>query len=597
MSNHSKMKDVHNLQEQLQHPLESQQEQLDVDAIRKPMQELHDAGDNFNFAWRKRQLQQLRSMLMDHWDDWVGALRVDLGKCTVEAVATELLMVCTDLDYTLQHLHVWMKPTPIPSPAVCIPAYSKVQYRPLLGPAVLILGPSNYPLSLTLHPAIGALAAGNPVVMKPSELTPTVANLLSQLVNKYFPSNVMVCVTGGIPETTKLLQYSWGRIFFTGSSTVGRIVAQAAALSMSPITLELGGKSPCYIDAESTSYDNDNIMGQIAQRIVWSKTLNAGQTCAATDTLICCQSMISNLLPHLASTLISMFGTNPQYDSEIGRIVTVRNAERLVDMIKEVEDYIISQDNMDNPNRCQIITGGSKMCNASERFVAPTIVLNPPNHCRMMQEEIFGPVLPIVTVASRDDAVEYMRHTMMGTPLCLYVFTSSESVFQTIVQQVPAGSVVRNDCLVHLCSPYIPFGGLGTSGYGGTYHGRHTFELFSHALPIMYRPYVWPSFLWDWNQLRCHPFTPLKHMVTVNVVIQLPAIPVLNVRFYRRIGIFIALSVGTMWYLSISSSRPVSESIADILEIAARQVMKVSQNLRHHQTSLLSKVSISHNEL
>jgi acyl-CoA reductase-like NAD-dependent aldehyde dehydrogenase len=555
---------------------------LDVDAIRKPMQELHDSADNFEYAWRRQQLLRLRALLLDHWDDWIEALRIDLGKRDVEAMATELLMVRTDLDYTLQYLSAWMRPQKIPSPAVCIPAFSHIQHRPLLGPAVLILGPSNYPLSLTLHPAVGALAAGNPVVLKPSELAPTVAARLAHWVPQHFPSSVMTCITGGVPETTQLLQHSWGRIFFTGSAAVGTIVARAAAETMSPVTLELGGKSPCYVDEATTDLTNPHVLRQIAQRILWSKTLNAGQTCAATDTVLASEKVLAALEPHLQEAITTMFGTNPETESELGRIVTVRHAERLVALLQEVEAHIAATTPSDH-GACRILTGGAQFCHPKQRYICPTIIRNPPPDCRMMQEEIFGPILPIVTVPTRAAAVDYMRHILPGTPLCLYVFTDDDSVFARICQQVPAGSVVRNDCLVHLCSHYIPFGGLGTSGYGGTYHGKYTYDLFSHALPVMYRPYVWPSgLLWDWNTLRCHPFTRLKRFVTVHVVIQLPAIPVLHIRWYGRVLLLGTLVVtGGLWYLlSHTPPRDVRAGLANVLEHIAGRMLQGAQQCR-----------------
>ena len=537
-----------------------------ITTIRSSMQQVHDSGSNFTYQWRKTQLLTLRQMLLEHWDDYCDALYHDLHKCSVEAVATELLMVRTELDYTIRNLTSWMRPCAVPSPAVCALAYTHVQSRPLLGPAVLILGPFNYPVSLVLHPAIGALAAGNPVVIKPSELTPKVATLLSTLITQYFPPHVMVCVTGGIPETTRLLSLHWGRIFFTGSTPVGVIVAQAAAKTMTPVTLECGGKSICYIDCETTSYKNDpKLLQQIAQRILWSKTLNCGQTCAATDTVICdSHELVSQLLPQLIGSLTTMFGQNPQTDSEIGRIVTIPHTQRLIDMIVQVEEYIaslpVTNDNNDENGQCRIVWGGSRDCDASDKYIAPTIILNPPSHLRIMQEEIFGPILPIITVSDRNEAIQYMRTMnaptnsgvgMSMTPLCLYVYTNSDSVLQQMIQQVPAGSVVRNDCLIHLCSPYIPFGGLGTSGYGGAYHGRHTFDLFSHTLPVMYRPYVWPRkilALYDWNVLRCHPFTPMKKFITLHVAMRLPAIPVFHLRRVSMVLVLILAIFFGVWF-------------------------------------------------
>jgi acyl-CoA reductase-like NAD-dependent aldehyde dehydrogenase len=437
-----------------------------------------------------------------------------------------------------------------------------VQSRPLLGPGVLILGPFNYPVSLVLHPAIGALAAGNPVVIKPSEFTPHVATLLLKLISQYFTPDVMVCITGGIPETTQLLSYNWGRTFFTGSTKVGVIVAQAAAKTMTPVTLECGGKSICYIDSATTPYENDpKLLQQIAQRIIWSKTLNCGQTCAATDTVICdSDELVSLLVPQFIQSICTMFGGHPKTDSEIGRIVTQEHTQRLIDMIREVEDYIATippaetSANNDRHSQCRIVMGGSNDCDAADKYIAPTIIVNPPRHLRIMQEEIFGPILPIVTVTDRNDAIQYIR-TMNGgrtmTPLCLYVFTNSNTVLQQLIQQVPAGSVVRNDCLIHLCSPYIPFGGLGTSGYGGAYHGRYTFDLFSHSLPVMYRPYVWPRHIlpmYDWNALRCHPFTPMKKYITLHIAMRLPAFPVLHVRLVSMVLVLILAIFLGVWF-------------------------------------------------
>ena len=541
-----------------------------IESIRTSMQELHDTGINHTYQWRKSQLLTLRRMLLDHWDEYCTALYQDLHKCSTEAIATELHMIRTELDYTIQQLHTWMRHTSVPSPVLCALAYTHVQSRPLLGPGVLILGPFNYPVSLVLHPAIGALAAGNPVVIKPSECTPNVANLLSNLISQYFTPDVMVCITGGIPETTQLLSYHWGRIFFTGSTKVGVIVSQAAAKTMTPVTLECGGKSICYIDSDTTPYPNDpKLLQQITQRIMWSKTLNCGQTCAATDTVICDSAeLVSLLVPRFIQTITTMFGPHPKTESEIGRIVTVQHTQRLIDMIIEVEEYIaalppVTAENNDDHyyhSQCRIVLGGSRDCDASDKYIAPTIIVNPPLHLRIMQEEIFGPILPIITVSDRNSAIQYIRTMnaptttnggMTMTPLCLYVFTNSDHVLQQMIQQVPSGSVVRNDCLIHLCSPYIPFGGLGTSGYGGAYHGKHTFDLFSHVLPVMYRPYVWPRrFLpiYDWNALRCHPFTPMKKYITLNIAMRLPAVPVLQVRLVSMVLVLILAIFLGIWF-------------------------------------------------
>jgi hypothetical protein len=277
----------------------------------------------------------------------------------------------------------------------------------------------------------------------------------------------------------------------------------------------------------------------------------------------------------------------------MGRIVTETHTQRLIDLIQEVEEYILAnrnntdhddnddddpshQSNGTNSNHhCRIVLGGSQYCSIADRYVAPTIILNPPSHLRIMQEEIFGPILPIITVNDRMEAIQYIRTmnapirnhndkshntgndgvygvmSLTRTPLCLYVFTNSDTVLQQMIQQVPAGSVVRNDCLIHLCSPYIPFGGLGTSGYGGAYHGKYTFDLFSHALPVMYRPYVWPRHIlpmYDWNVLRCHPFTPMKKYITLHIAMRLPAIPVLHIRLVGVVLVLMLAIVLGVWF-------------------------------------------------
>jgi len=358
---------------------------------------------------------------------------------------------------------------------------------------------------------VGALAAGNPVVIKPSELTPTCEQLFAKLIPQYFEPSCVRCVTGGVPETTALLQHGWGRIFFTGSPAVGKIVAAKAALTLTPVTLELGGKAPAYIDADTCPKN----VQQIVHRILWSKTVNSGQTCAATDTLIVHESMVPALIPLMKESLRLQYGDDPS-KSEYGRIVSTKHAQRLVDMVAEVEQ------NMDDKTT-KIVTGGSKFCDASSCYIAPTIIIDPPADSKLMQEEIFGPILPVVTVKSRNEAVAFMRN-MPGTPLCSYIFTSSEAVFHEINQQVPAGSSMRNDCLLHLASQFLPFGGLGSSGYGA-YHGKHTFDLFSHTQPIMFRPVFRGA---DSNRIRFHPFPNWKRFTLLNVVVGLPGIPNLH---------------------------------------------------------------------
>jgi acyl-CoA reductase-like NAD-dependent aldehyde dehydrogenase len=492
---------------------------LDVAALVAPMLTL--GGANFTYEWRLQQLRLLYQVVVDHFDDWTTALHQDLGKSKVEAVAAELLMVKMDLDLTLSQLKHWMTPTAVPSPGVMMPCQSWVEYRPLAGAGILIIGPCNYPVSLTLQPLVGALAAGNPAVLKPSELTPNVAQTFARLIPQYFSPSVVQVVLGGISETTALLNAScWGKIFFTGSVAVGKIVATAAAQTLTPVVLELGGKCPAYVDEEVSV----SRIQQVADRIVWSKLLNAGQTCAATDTVVIHEKLLQPFVAAVQKSMMRSSGRDKEEDEydpllpEMGRIATRHHTERLYQMIVAAET---------TDDKAKVVYGGSKLCRVDQKFIYPTVICHPSADSALVTQEIFGPILSIVTVRSRDEAIDYMNRQMPGTALCLYVFCDSDRVFRQVVRSVPAGSVVRNDALLHLASPYIPFGGLGTSGYGH-YHGRFSFECFSHALPVVNRhTYV----LSDLCMARYPPFgdeSSWKSWQVRNVVVSLPAVPVIR---------------------------------------------------------------------
>lgn len=531
---------------------------LNVSDLVAPMQALHEKCVNQTYGWRCSQLLKLRALLVENWDAFTMALKEDLGKCPMEAIATELLMVKNDLNYTLKNLKSWMEPQNLPSPLVCWPGFSRLRHRPLVGPAVLIIGPCNYPVSLLLHPTIGALAAGNPVVMKPSELTPSVETLMHCLVSRYFTHDAVQCVTGGVPETTELLQYPWGRIFFTGSPKVGKIVAAAAAQTLTPVTLELGGKAPVYIDADTCPAD----IQQIANRIIWAKTVNAGQTCAAVDTLVVEAKLLGTLTVALKQSLILQYGTDPR-KSSFGRLVSPKHALRLVEMLQEVEN--------DAHDKTKIIVGGSRYCDAALCYVAPTIVLNPSPESRLMQEEIFGPILPIVTVSSRDEAFHWMRTQLPGTPLCSYIFTSSNAVFEDFATKLTSGSVVRNDCVIHLASHHIPFGGLGSSGYG-RYHGKYTFDEFSHAQAQLYRP-CFPGA--DIAMVRYHPYHTWKKwfLIDCNVIGMPFSIPNLSWLWKLLLG-YLAMLLIWAYFVPLMYKLAFQELLAVLAEAMASWLRK-----------------------
>jgi acyl-CoA reductase-like NAD-dependent aldehyde dehydrogenase len=491
---------------------------FDVAALRAPMQATHDSGINASLDWRMEQLKTMKRMLYDHWEEFILALYTDLGKNRTEAAGTELILLEREIDYFLGNLKNLMAPRQVPSPGVSLPAFSTVTPRPKTGPACLVIGPSNYPLSLSLQPVVGGLAAGNPCILKPSELASATSTLLHRLVTEYFTPSAFRVVLGGIPETTALLQESWGLIFFTGSQNVGKIVATAAAQTLTPVVLELGGKSPCYVDETAPSD-----LRAVANRIIWAKTLNAGQTCAAVDTLIVHESIVDKLLPELLKTLELQFGPDPA-QSELGRMVDTQHAARHVEMIEQVEQAVLASNGKSHANgESRIICGGSTKCDARSGYICPTIVVNPPRDCRMLKEEIFGPILPVLTVQTRGEAIQLIRD-MPGTPLCLYVFTKSSRVFDEITQKCPSGSAMRNDGVIHLASSHFPFGGLGSSGYGG-YHGKHSFETFSHHFLSMYRPCL-PGM--DFFMARYHPFGNIKSVIMEKVLFRVPDTPVLH---------------------------------------------------------------------
>ena len=400
----------------------------DFAALRAPMQAVHDSAENLSLAWRLAQLHKLRDMLLEFWDEFLDALHADLGKNKVEAAASDCFLVRDEVDDAIRNLRQWMKPEKVAGPMVMLPSFHRIEKRPLLGPACLVIGPSNYPLNLCLIPIVGALAGGNPVVLKPSELTPQTSALLERAIHKYFDAGIIRVVNGGVSVTSQLIQLPWGKIFFTGSERVGKIVAAAAAQTLTPVVLELGGKCPVLVDETAPSE-----MQLVANRIVWAKLFNAGQTCLAADYVLVHESKLDTLLECLVRTMEWQYGKNPQ-QSELGRIVTKEYAQRLQDMIQEVE-----QD-----KETRMIVGKSDDCDPADRYVCPTIIYNPPNTARLWKEEIFGPILPVKSFKTRQEAINKVR-SMPGTPLAIYVFTRQEKVLHEYMRSIRSGAVVRND--------------------------------------------------------------------------------------------------------------------------------------------------------
>ena len=427
-----------------------------------------------DLSWRKSQLEQLKRMLLTHQQDFLAALKADLNKAEHEAWSTEIGFVVGDIEHTIKHLKSWSKARTVKTPVFLQPGKSYLLPEPL--GCVLIIGAWNYPLQLVLAPLVAALAAGNCAIIKPSELAPNTANLLATIVPRYMAHNACQVVTGGVAETTELLQQKFDHIFYTGGERVGKIVMRAAADHLTPVTLELGGKCPCIVD-------NTANLPVSAARIVWSKWMNAGQTCVAPDYVIVEKSLLQPLIQALKQKITEYYGSDASQSADYGRIVNADHFARL-------HSYLQNQD---------IIVGGN--VDAEKKYIEPTIVLNPRTDSSVMLEEIFGPILIIQTVDHIQESIALINSK--PKPLALYVYTKDRQFEQLVLSQTSAGSVTINDGMVFMANPNLPFGGVGNSGMG-VYHGKFGFDTFSHLKTVIKRRF------WLDVALRYPPFSALK---------------------------------------------------------------------------------------
>lgn len=407
--------------------------------------------------YRLTQLRRLKSVMKERERELLDALKADLGKSEFEAYTSEIGFVYEEISHVLRSLSGWMRPRSVPTPLLLQPAVSRIYSQPK-GP-VLIIGPWNYPLQLVLAPLVGALAAGNCVVLKPSELAQATSRAIANLIANAFPAELCAVVGGGVPETTELLKEAWGHIFFTGSIPVGRVVMRAAAETLTPVTLELGGKSPCIVD-ETIDLE------VTARRIVWGKFFNAGQTCVAPDYLLVPGGIKDRLVAAMQVQVREFFGPDPAKSPDYGRIVNDRHFERIRNLISG-----------------RVIIGGQN--DRSSRYVAPTLIDDVRISDKIMEDEIFGPILPIMAYNRLDDAFDVIK--ARPNPLACYVFTNSKTTERRVIEEVPFGGGCVNNALVHLANPHLPFGGIGNSGVGA-YHGKHSFETFSHRKAVVKSP-------------------------------------------------------------------------------------------------------------
>ena len=437
---------------------------MSIPAVVSDARKVFDSGATRSPAARAASLRALRAMITDNESAIEAALWADLHKGAGEAQLTEISVVLAEINHALRHLRRWTRARRGPVPLALWPARARLVPEPL--GVVLVIAPWNYPLQLLLDPLAGVLAAGNTAVLKPSELAPQTSALIARLVPAYFPDGAVRVVEGGVAETTELLAQRFDHIVFTGSGAVGRVVLRAAAEHLTPVTLELGGKSPAWVD-------DDAHLDQAARRLVWAKFTNAGQTCVAPDYVMTTPGRVPALVEALRRAISDLWGDDPRASRDYGRVVNERQFDRLVALLDGAD----------------VVIGGEH--DRAERYVAPTVVVSagravgPDAADPLLREEIFGPVLPIVAVESAEQAVEVVNN--WDKPLALYVFTSSARTRRLFEQRTSSGAVVHDAGLIHVAATGLPFGGVGASGMGG-YHGPYSWRAFSHLKPVLRKP-------------------------------------------------------------------------------------------------------------
>ncbi|MEU4361109.1 aldehyde dehydrogenase family protein [Promicromonospora sp. NPDC023987] len=415
------------------------------------------SGRTAETRWRRDQLAALDLLLADNGSAIEAALQSDLGKHPLETHTIEIGSVRSEIAVTLKSLAEWTKPREVVAPDYLLPATASTVLQPL--GTVLIISPWNYPVHLLLMPLVGAIAAGNAVVVKPSELAPQTSHLMAKLFPAYLDSDAVRLVEGAVDETTELLEFPWDHIFYTGNGTVAKIIMAAAAKHLTPVTLELGGKSPVWIDE---SADVDAAAGWLA----WGKLLNAGQTCIAPDYVLATPAVVDPLVEALVRHTAEMYGDDPHASADFGRIVNARHVDRLAGLLGSGVTVIGGQSDHE------------------DRFVAPTVLRDVTFDDPVMSDEIFGPILPIVTVADADEAIAFINSR--DKPLALYCFTERTDVRTAFLERTASGGIAINATMAQAGIDGLPFGGVGASGTGA-YHGERSVRVFSHERAVLHK--------------------------------------------------------------------------------------------------------------
>ncbi|XP_077020126.1 aldehyde dehydrogenase family 3 member A2 isoform X1 [Tamandua tetradactyla] len=408
------------------------------------------SGRSRPLRFRMQQLEALRRMVQEREKDILAAIAADLCKSEFNAYSQEVISILGEIDNVLQKLPEWVAPRPAEKNLLTMLDEAYVHSEPL--GVVLIIGAWNYPFVLAIQPLIGAIAAGNAVIVKPSEISVNTAKMLATLLPQYLDQDLYVVINGGVKETTELLKQQFDHILYTGNTAVGKIVMEAAAKHLTPVTLELGGKSPCYID-------KDCDLDIACRRITWGKYMNCGQTCIAPDYILCEPSLQSQIVQKIKETVKEFYGENVKESPDYERIINARHFKRVLSLLEGQK----------------IAYGGES--DEATRYIAPTILTDVDPETKVMQEEIFGPILPIVPVKNADEAIQFINGR--EKPLAFYIFSHNNKLIKRMIDETSSGGVTSNDVIMHFTLHSLPFGGVGTSGMGA-YHGKHSFDTFSH---------------------------------------------------------------------------------------------------------------------
>jgi aldehyde dehydrogenase (NAD+) len=413
------------------------------------------SNETLSIDFRIRHLKKLKQSISKYDSELLSALKTDLGKSEFEAFTNEIGLAQKEISFHIQNLKKWATPKKVSTPLFAFPSSSYIYKQPY--GTILIIGPFNFPFMLTIIPLIGAISAGNVAVMKPSENTVATSAVIEKIISESFNPEYVAVIQGGVEITQELLAQRWDKIFFTGSTRVGKIVMQAAAKYLTPVDLELGGKNPVVVDKEAN-------LEVAAKRIIWGKFLNAGQSCVSPDYLFVHEEVKDKLLPLLKNAIEQFYSENPRKSSDFGRIINEVTIERLSDLIKN-----------------EIIFIGGKT-EKENRYFSPTILTDVTVDSAIMQNEIFGPILPILTFNNLNEVITFINRK--EKPLALYYFSENRKKQKDFLNRTFSGDAGINEVVIHFSNFSLPFGGVGYSGMG-SYHGKHSYDTFSHNRSVM----------------------------------------------------------------------------------------------------------------